>query len=261
MAQPKVQHKIYALLDQRDSPPSVRYVGCTSSGVDTRFSLHISEALNLKSTRPKDEWIRSMLLEGLEPMLLVLERLPYGSDWEIREKHWIGVYSGPLLNNVSSGGGGSPGARRSERMKEKVGDFFRGKSLNEEHRSKLSAAKMGHEVSPETRARISEKLVGRTQSPESVAKRALAMTGRHHTEEAREKISSTRKRLIAQGLIKMPNERGANAASKAITGSVWINDGQVSKRVPKDAPIPEGWKPGRALSESQLKYYESLRKK
>ena len=81
-------YSLYALLDPRYSPPAVRYVGCTKQALDTRFSLHISEAVNLVSDRPKDEWIRELLRENLEPTFMLLERVDE-DFWEEREAVWI----------------------------------------------------------------------------------------------------------------------------------------------------------------------------
>jgi len=238
-----LSHKVYALLDPRDDPPSVRYVGCTSGTVDNRLSLHISEASRFVSDRDKDIWLRNLLSEGLQPMLLVLERTD-AEHWEEREAYWIRKYQGPLLTNAATGGKGSPGAKRNPATKKSIGDAFRGKELSDEHRRKISAAKMGHEVSERTREILRQKQTGRKLSEATRQAISQGNLGKKHTAEARKSISETRKRLIAEGALSMPSG-GSARASELLKGSIWITDGISKKRLPHGQPIPEGWRQGR----------------
>ena len=235
---------IYALLDPRDSPPSVRYVGCTSSSVDTRFSMHISTAVRGESETPKDMWIREVVSENHLPLFMLLERVDDGGDWEAREKYWIEKYAGPALTNVARGGKGSPGAKRTEARFAEVGDFFRGRPLSEEHKAKISKAKMGHEVPPEVREAISEKLQGRVLSEDHRRAISQGNLGKKHTAESRQRISETRRQRIADGTIKAP-AGGAAKAAELLKGSVWITNGTGAQRLPKGQPVPEGWRLGR----------------
>lgn len=236
--------KVYALLDPRFDPPVVCYVGCTGGSTDARLSAHITEASHFVNEAPKDEWLRDLIGQGLEPMLLVLERLTPDEDWEEREKHWIARHQGPHLTNVAKGGRGSPGAKRSEAYKARVSDFFRGKELSAEHRAKISAAKMGHGVSAETREILSQKMTGRRHSEATRRAISAGNFGKTHTAEARKSISETRKRLLAEGALQMP-AGGSVRAAELISGSIWITDGNRAQRLPKGQPIPDGWRQGR----------------
>ncbi len=164
-------YKIYALLDPRDSPPSVRYVGCTQGSVDTRFSLHISEALSNRHDRPKDEWIRDVIKDNHEPLFMLLEKLDAKDDWEAREKLWIARYAGPDLTNVAAGGSGSLGALRTEKRKKEVGDFFRGQPLREEHKEKIRQSKLGIARPAHVKEAMLQANIGRKQSQETIDKR------------------------------------------------------------------------------------------
>lgn len=238
-----LSHKVYALLDPRDDPPSVRYVGRTSGTVDNRLSLHISEASRFVSDRDKDIWLRNLLSEGLQPMLLVLERTD-AEHWEEREAYWIRKYQGPLLTNAATGGKGSPGAKRSPVTKKSIGDAFRGKELSDEHRRKISASKMGHDVSEHTRELLRQKQTGRKLSEATRRAISAGNFGKTHTAEARKSISETRKRLLAEGALQMP-AGGSVRAAELISGSIWITDGNRAQRLPKGQPIPDGWRQGR----------------
>lgn len=238
------RYKVYALLDPRESPPSIRYIGVTSGSTDNRLSLHISEAVRSDGERPKDAWMKELISENLEPMCLVLERLVPSQDWEAREKYWIEKYAGPALTNVARGGKGSPGAKRTEARKAEVGDFFRGRPLSEEHKAKISKAKMGHEVPPEVREAISEKLQGRVLSEDHRRAISQGNLGKKHTAESRQRISETRRQRIADGTIKAP-AGGAAKAAELLKGSVWITNGTGAQRLPKGQPVPEGWRLGR----------------
>lgn len=236
--------KIYGLLDPREFPPIVRYVGATSGSVDNRLSIHITQAVNKQDTRPVSEWIRELLMEDVEPTYMTFERVSV-DQWEEREKYWISRHSGPDLLNVAHGGKGSPGVVRSEELRKRVGDFFRGRSLPQEHRDKISQAKMGHAMPDHVREALLKANQGNKQSAATIEKRKQSrLANPHmHTEEAKASISSTRKRMIAEGQIVMP-KGGMRAAAEKLSGSIWINDGTSNRRVKPDE-IPPGWKPGR----------------
>jgi hypothetical protein len=59
--------------------------------------------------------------------------------------------------------------------------------------------------------------------------------GRTHSEEAKAKISKS-----------MSDMTGSKNSQY---GSIWINDGITSKKLPKDTPIPVGWSKGRKRSQ------------
>jgi hypothetical protein len=100
---------IYVLKDPTDS--QIRYVGKTEKTLETRLSGHISEAKRRKVLCHKNNWVYSLLLKGLRPIIQLIETVPYDQDWQEREKYWIKYYRelGYDLTNSTDGGIGTSG--------------------------------------------------------------------------------------------------------------------------------------------------------
>lgn len=79
----------------------VRYVGCTSNP-ERRLINHI-QLVDYGSTDCK-KWVKSLLMEGLEPLLTILECC--GDNWQDREVYWISSFikKGSNLCNQTIGG-------------------------------------------------------------------------------------------------------------------------------------------------------------
>lgn len=201
---------VYGLCAPDPHQLKVMYVGCTGQHLHHRLQGHINEALrdeNLYS--PKIEWIRSLLIENMEPVVVLLEQVRSGDDWQRREQHWIEFFGGhSKLLNLTKGGIGAQGLAME--VRERISRSNRGRKLSEEHRRAISEGNLG----------------------------------KTHTAEARKSISETRKRLIAEGALQMPSGGSAKAAEQ-LKGSVWVTNGEHSQRLPKGQPIPDGWRPGR----------------
>lgn len=96
---------IYVLKDPQDG--SVRYVGKSN---ETRVSKRLNEhcqAKRLKVNRYKENWIKSLLLVDLKPVLEIIETCT-SRNWQHREKYWIKYYrklSGNLTNDTDGGNG------------------------------------------------------------------------------------------------------------------------------------------------------------
>jgi len=122
-------------------------------------------------------WIRTLLKEGLEPCITVIEE-GQGDLWGISEKKWIDHYrrQGCKLTNATSGGEGCPGHTVSAEAREKIRKARTGKPLSAEHRAKVAKGNRGKKM-----------------SPLSIAKTVAANKGRKHTEEAKAKIAAARK--------------------------------------------------------------------
>jgi hypothetical protein len=78
---------IYALEDPRDSIP--RYIG-KSNDPDKRLRGHINEAArntDKKRTDHKNNWIRSLLKDGIEPVVSILDEVPE-AEWEFWETYY-----------------------------------------------------------------------------------------------------------------------------------------------------------------------------
>lgn len=201
---------VYGLCAPDPHQLKVMYVGCTGQHIHNRLQGHIHEAMQDEdSDSPKLLWIRSLLMENLEPVVVLLEQVRSGDDWQKREQHWIEFFGGHAgLLNLTKGGVGAQGL--AAEVRERISRSSRGRALSEDHRRAISEGNLG----------------------------------KKHTAEARKSISETRKRKIAEGSLKMPTGGTAKAA-ELTAGSTWITNGEVAKRLQKGNPIPDGWRPGR----------------
>jgi hypothetical protein len=108
-----------------------------------------------------------------------------------------------ILRNLTDGGDGASGAKRSEEFVAKLrarmnsADHpFRGKNHSEETRRKMSENRRGSNnpqwnkpMSDEVREKISKANTGKKRSSEVKESISLALTGRKHSEETRQKIA------------------------------------------------------------------------
>ena len=86
-SQPRVgRYLIYGLIDPRDR--SLRYIGKTHKRRELRLAEHMLHALE-GNIAPVYAWIRSLLGEGLDPEVFVLERIEPGGDWRRAEQEAI----------------------------------------------------------------------------------------------------------------------------------------------------------------------------
>lgn len=94
---------IYALCDPNTL--RVRYVG-KSNNPKERLSGHLSER-SLRAGNEKNAWLKSLLLQGLRPVLIILQEITHGC-WAEAERAWICLFrmQGCSLTNTSDGGEG-----------------------------------------------------------------------------------------------------------------------------------------------------------
>lgn len=106
---------------------------------------------------------------------------------------------------------------------------FKGKTLSEEHKQKLSEAKKG----------AKNPNYGKQFSDEHKNKLSAALKGRQFSEETKLKISAAQKG-------KQLSEEHKQKISEALKGKrfKWINNGIKQRRIPFDEEIPEGFKRG-----------------
>lgn len=138
-----------------------------------------------------------------------------------------------------------------------------------EARRKAGLANRGRKHGPRSEEwcrKISEgrkgKGVGRVFSDETREKIRVAVTGKKHSEETKQKISkNTRKQFSdpsareAQAVRyrgkKLPREHRANISAGLMgrpgwaAGTIWITDGMIETKVPKDRAMPNGFVRGR----------------
>ncbi len=105
---------IYSIKDPRDY--QIKYIGKTID-IKRRFKEHLQPSY-LKANTYKNNWIKKILVEGLQPIFEVVEEC-FEDEWEERERFWISYYRdlGFNLTNMCSGGEGGHGAARSEKFK------------------------------------------------------------------------------------------------------------------------------------------------
>jgi len=99
---------IYELRDPRDSTKSPRYVGITIKDLDKRLLGHLS---SLKSKTYKNNWVKSLLKDGVCPTIHLIEEV-IGWDYACKvEQYWIKEFKeqGYILTNSTDGGEGSLG--------------------------------------------------------------------------------------------------------------------------------------------------------
>lgn len=228
----------------------VRYVGKTGRPRKERLQEHRRSALAEGEKDPVHWWIRSLLREGFDPVMDVLDEVP-DEVWEERESYWIEFYrrAGARLLNVMDGGQGrSVGFKVSDetraRMIEVKKDFLTERpelldKLSRSHadpqwREKVGDFHRGRKRSPETCEKIRASKLGRKQSPEAVEKRRRSILARNAEKRAAEGTAvspETRARLSeanrGQGLgRKLPEETRAkmSAVRKGRPGRVWTDE-------------------------------------
>jgi hypothetical protein len=179
----------------------------------------------------KANWIRGLLVSGLVPTVLVLERVASAEEVFQAEQAWIADLraKGVPLTNLTLGGEGTIGCQWSAEVRVKMGAPKLGKPRSPEVRAKMSASHLARERTPEeleharalglswrgktrsaeTRAKMAAAKLGKPRPPEMVARIAAALRGRKMSPEAKEKIS-----LAKLGKLKSPETRARMSEAK-----------------------------------------------
>lgn len=155
--------------------------------MEDRYRQHISQ---LNPRNHKTNWIRRLLSLGKKPLMIELETVQPGGDWEERERYWISYYRelGFSLTNATDGGEGISGYVHSDETRARMSETQMGNTKN-----------LGKKRSDETRRKQSASLKGRKPSeaaltaslaPDVVARRAASNTGKKRSAEACARISA-----------------------------------------------------------------------
>jgi len=82
--------KVYIYSLENPLTNEIRYIGKTVN-LENRLKGHLKEARNISSkTTYKVSWIRSLLKQGQEPILNIIDEVP-SKDWEFWEKYYISL--------------------------------------------------------------------------------------------------------------------------------------------------------------------------
>lgn len=180
---------IYGLIDPRTR--LIRYVGMSSSGLK-RPSAHRRASQLVRRTRCVS-WIKSLLAEGLDYEIVVLEEVASKTALVATEIWWIayGRASGWPLTNLTDGGEGRIGHRASEDTRRKMSEAQRGRKHTAESKAKIAAAHTGMRHSDEAKAKNASAHKGRTASASTRAKMSAARRGKKLTPEHKAKLLAT----------------------------------------------------------------------
>ncbi|WLB14814.1 NUMOD3 domain-containing DNA-binding protein (plasmid) [Bradyrhizobium elkanii] len=191
----------------------IRYVGKTSHDLIWRLKAHISEA----SRRTKDyrcKWIRSLIDQGLNPIIELDCVVPAGQSWQEVERARIAHYRsiGCRLANGTAGGEGL--YMPSDEVRARMSESARNKKLSDDVKIKMAeiAAQIGRlnrgkVRSEETRRRCSEAFRGRRHSEETKRKMSEARKGKPHSEEWKRNISVAHQNLSPEAKEKIDEAR------------------------------------------------------
>lgn len=131
---------IYALRDPRDD--QFRYIG-KADDPSRRLVYHLEQMVGANTH--KNGWLRQLKALGLEPSVVVLEKVAADADWRVAERRWIRQLraEGVRLTNGTEGGEGgyipaawSPEARAKRLAKRRL-------PTSDETKAKISAANRG----------------------------------------------------------------------------------------------------------------------
>lgn len=159
----------------------LRYIGQTRKSPKARLTDHLYVARH--TTRPRHVvcWIKSLLQQGLRPVLKVLEVAETQEELDALEKKAISdaLAAGVSLTNHDAGGRGAPGRKLSEGHKAKLHSPEararmattrrgqpsprKGVTLSEATRAKISAGKRGNKCRYRTDALTEDMARLRTQ--------------------------------------------------------------------------------------------------
>ena len=160
---------IYLLCDPITN--EVRYVG-KAINLYIRIRKHHNES-RLKAKTHKNNWIKSLLTQGLKAKVLVIEECLCENSLNEAEKKWIKYYK-QIGCDLTNGTEGGDGGKMSQEAIEKMRTSKIGKSFSKEHREAISKSHKNKILSKETREKIGIKHKNKIVSKESREKMRTA---------------------------------------------------------------------------------------
>lgn len=186
-----LQNIIYGLIDPRTQQLS--YVGLSSRGL-VRLRDHIKLSQLRNGHTHRDNWLKALRRDGLEPETVVLEEVISRDALNDAEVFWISYmrFIGCDLTNHTRGGGGAFGRKLSKKSRLKMSRSAKTRFARPEERARLSIAHQGKSQSPEARAKQAAALRGRVRSRAHCKNLAAAMRGKRAPFSARVNMSRAR---------------------------------------------------------------------
>lgn len=175
----------------QDEDGNIRYIGKTTTKLNTRLSSHLCDARRgMKNYRYN--WIRSVISRGKLPSIFLISEVEGNGNNE--EKAWIKYFRdiGVNLVNGTDGGEGTKGWKQTEKAKEKIRNFHIGSVHKPETLLKMSIAQKKRCLTEEGRQNI---YLARSKSPGNTGKKA--------SKESRVKMSQSAKASINSGRFKI----------------------------------------------------------
>ncbi len=165
----------------------IRYIG-KSDNPRKRLQEHLNE----RRHNHRGNWIQGLRVQGLAPILIILEETDADLWQECERRHIAAARAqGYRLTNQTNGGegGGILGRILSTTSRERIANAQRGRKRSPAANEKISAYQRQKRLSDETKQRISEARKGIQFSQETIEKLQRAATGKIHSEESRAKRS------------------------------------------------------------------------
>lgn len=118
---------IYGLFDPRDG--QLRYIGKSSSGL-RRPRMHSCPSVLARERCHRSSWIKALLGAGVRPEIRILEEHDSEANLNSAEVRLIAFHRsiGARLTNMTDGGEGATGAKKSEETRAKLSVALRGKN-------------------------------------------------------------------------------------------------------------------------------------
>lgn len=171
-----------------------RYVGATGRGLLARQRHHECDAARGADTSPRfHQAIRKYGIESFD--WAALREFPDFDSALAEERRMIAEIRPEY--NISEGGRGSSGTKRTAEQRERMGAARRGKPFSDEHRRNLSRALTGKKQSAETIAKCSALRLGRPLSEKHRQSIRASLKGRKRPPDVVAKMLATRAMTFA----------------------------------------------------------------
>lgn len=173
---------------------SPRYVGQTIRNPKQRMSGH----LNCKKINKRTTWIKSLLLNGLSPVMEIID-LVNVSEINFWEKHYISLYNSWGFDLKNGTFGGEFGGRPTMEARQKMRQAKLGKKQSDDTKLKRSLAMignkngLGYKKTEEQKLRSKQNKKKFKHTNESKLKMSQASKGVPKSEEHKQKLRGKRK--------------------------------------------------------------------